>query len=137
MWLVHIRAETKAFSSKISCGLFFDEPCRPAFLRNWHNHFDNSGNYISGYCGGISLGNIRKLDTLIKERIRAEEYPVLGCLINENVKALLKLAGDFGYRTSGEGYFSKCHLCTDIRKFLVLKKEFKELRPVEFYSHLE
>lgn len=116
---------------------FFNKPCMPSFLRNWHNHFDNYGNYIPGYCGGISLGDCRNLDRLLIEGIRSEEYPVLNFLMDEDLGGLFQFAKDLGYRESQEGYFSKCHLCTDIRKHLVVKKDFEELNPKEFYLHLE
>lgn len=44
---------------------YYHEPCRPAFLRNWHNHFDNYGNLVAGYCGGISLGNWLEIERLV------------------------------------------------------------------------
>ncbi|UCD57031.1 MAG: radical SAM protein [Candidatus Hydrogenedentota bacterium] len=116
---------------------FFSEPCRPSFLRNWHNHFDNYGNYVPGYCGGISLGDCRELDKLLNEGIRLEEYPLLQFLMNEDLKGLFQFSEDFGYRERREGYLSKCHLCIDVRKHLAGKEQFKELRPTEFYSHLE
>jgi len=116
---------------------FWDEPCRPPFLRNWHNHFDNYGNYLPGYCGGISLGNWRDLNELIKEGVNLHGYPILGFLANQDFRGLFRFAKDFSYQESKEGYISKCHLCVDIRKHLLAKAEFEELRPKEFYSHLE
>jgi len=55
---------------------FFSTPCRPPFLRNWHNHFDNYGNYVLGYCGGITFGDVRELDSLLRRGINEDEYPV-------------------------------------------------------------
>ncbi len=122
---------------KYSATYFLNEPCRPAFLRNWHNHFDNYGNYIPGYCGGISLGDCRNLDNLLRKRISGEEYPILALLIAEDSEGLLHFAKGFGYKEREKGYLSKCHLCTDIRKYLFKKGEFEELKPKEFYLHLE
>lgn len=116
---------------------FFKEPCIPPFLRSWHNHFDNYGNYVPGYCGGISLGDCRDLETLLKEGVNIEDYPVLGFLMDSDLKGLFEFASDSGYKESPKGYFSKCHVCMDIRKHLVTKKQFKELNPAEFYRHLE
>lgn len=115
---------------------FFNEPCRPSFLRDWHNHFDNYGNYLPGYCGGISLGDCRDLDELLEEGIDLDRHPVLRFLINQDFEGLFQFAMDFGYRKLGDGYVSKCHLCLDIRKHLLEEGEFEELRPKEFYSHL-
>ncbi len=116
---------------------FFNMPCQPPFLRNWHNHFDNYGNFMPGFCGGISLGCWRNLDELIKNGIDFERYPVLGFLITENMRGLFNYAENFGYREDDNGYLSKCDLCLAIRKFLVSKKNFAELKPKEFYQHLE
>jgi hypothetical protein len=107
------------------------------FLRSWHNHFDNYGNYIPGFCGGISLGDCRELDKLLKEGIDTEQYPILGYLIDNDLEGLSSFAKDYSFIESPDGYFSKCHLCMDIRKHLALKEGFRELRPREFYLHLE
>lgn len=57
----------KEFFPKYPAEYFFNEQCITPFLRNWHNHFDNYGNYVPGFCGGISLGDCRELDRLLKE----------------------------------------------------------------------
>ena len=115
---------------------FFHEPCRPPFLRNWHNHFDNYGNFLPGYCGGISLGQWKDLDTLVSEGVELDEHPVLRFLIAEDLPGLFHFAHDFGYRESQDGYVSKCDLCLDLRRFLVSKGDFQELTPKEFYMHV-
>jgi hypothetical protein len=111
-------------------------PCSPPFLRNWHNHFDNYGNYIPGFCGGITLGDCRQLDELLKEGIALEEYPVLKYIIADDFTGLLRFALDRGYRVKEEGYYSKCHLCVDVRKFLAAGGDFMELKPEGFYANL-
>ena len=116
---------------------FFDEPCRPAFLRNWHNHFDNYGNFMPGYCGGISLGRWEDLDRLEQEGIDLDAHPVLRFLIDEDVQGLLGFAQDLGYVEREEGYVSKCDLCLDLRNHLVSRADFEELSPKEFYTHLD
>jgi len=126
----------KPFYPKHPPDYFFDEPCRPPFLRNWHNHFDNYGNYLPGYCGGISLGNWRILNKLIEEGINLNKHPILGFLIKQDFEGLFRFAKDFDYQESREGYISKCDLCVDIRKHLVAKQEFEELKPQEYYLHL-
>lgn len=115
---------------------FFREPCRPTFLRKWHNHFDNYGNFMPGYCGGISLGQWRNLEDLIHEGIDLEKHRVLGYLTAEDIQGLLGFAQDFGYQESPGGYLSKCDLCLDIRTHLVAQGEFPELSPKAFYTHL-
>ncbi len=117
--------------------LLFKEPCMPAFLRSIHNHFDNYGNYVPGFCAGISFGDCRRLDELLKDGVDTEQHPVLGFLIDEDLRGLFGLAKDMGYIDSQDGYFSKCHLCMDVRRHLALNGEFRELSPKEFYLHLE
>ena len=116
---------------------FLSAPCLPDFLRGWHNHFDNYGNFMPGYCGGISLGSWFELDRLVKEGIDLDNRPVLKYLINEDMQGLLNFAKDRGYQDLTEGYVSKCHLCLDIRKFLVSNGDYDELKPKEFYAQLK
>ena len=125
-----------AFYPRVPADRFFGEPCCPPFLRNWHNHFDNYGNFVPGYCGGISLGQWQDMNTLVEEGIDLEEHPVLGFLIAEDIEGLLDFSQDFGYEESEEGYLSKCDLCLDLREHLVSKGEFAELSPKEFYERL-
>jgi len=111
-------------------------PCRPPVLREWHNHFDNYANFVPGFCGGISLGDARRLDSLVKEGIPAEEHPVLACLLNDDFHALLEIARREGYQVRDGGYLSKCHLCIDLRRHLARGERFPELAPVDLYAHL-
>lgn len=115
----------------------FNQPCQPPFIRNWHNHFDNYGNFLPGYCGGISLGDCRNLDEILKKGIDLKKHPVLKFLATQDMKGLLQFAKDFGYQELAEGYISKCQLCIDIRKHLASKEDFDELKPKDFYLHLE
>ncbi|MCW4038821.1 MAG: radical SAM protein, partial [Candidatus Bathyarchaeota archaeon] len=103
--------------------------------RPWHIHIDNYGNYMSGYCGGLSLGDAERLATT--RHIDLEDKPVLAALVTD-IKALHELAvEDFDYKELEEGYVSKCHLCVDIRKHIARQTEaFTELRPREFYQQL-
>lgn len=111
-------------------------PCRPPFLRPWHNHFDNYGHFMPGFCGGISLGSWYRLDDLVEEGIDLSERPLLRFLIDEDLGGLFHFARDHGYRESPEGYVSRCDLCLDVRKFLAGRGHFEELQPAAFYEHL-
>ncbi|MFP3895347.1 MAG: radical SAM protein [Anaerolineales bacterium] len=126
----------RTFHSHRPAETYFGQPCRPSFLRNWHNHFDNYGHFLPGYCGGISLGNWHDLERLTTEGIDLEEHPVLAYLMVEDMDGLLNLAHDFGYETRDDGYISRCDLCLDIRKHLLDAGDFEELAPKEFYAHL-
>ncbi len=118
---------------------FFHENCRRELLREWHTHIDNYGNYITGYCGGLSLGDARELDKLLEEGIDLDERPILKFLVSENLGELYRFTvSEFDYVERADGYISKCDLCLDIRRHIVLQTgEFKELAPRMFYFNLE
>jgi hypothetical protein len=132
-----LNASISQYFDRQTAEFFFTQPCAPKFLRKWHNHFDNYGNYIPGFCGGISLGDCYNLDKILQTGIELDELPVLGFIVNEDFAGLFRFAIGFGYESSKEGYYSKCHLCVDIRKYLVNKGQFAELQPKEFYVHLK
>jgi hypothetical protein len=50
---------------------------------------------------------------------------------------LLAYAHERDYREREGGYFSRCHLCTDLRRHLAEQGDFKELQPRKFYHHLQ
>ncbi|MGC8878066.1 MAG: radical SAM protein [Anaerolineae bacterium] len=126
----------KPYYHSYPASAFFGEPCQPPFLRDWHNHFDNYGNFMPGFCGGISLGSWRELDRLVCEGIDLNEYPLLRHLIAEDIRALLDFARDYGYQESSQGYISKCDLCLDLRLHLVKHGNFPELSPFAFYEQI-
>ncbi len=115
---------------------WFERTCSPSFLREWHNHVDNYGNYVPGYCGGVTFGNIEDLDTLISRGLDPRKYPVLSLLVEDDFAGLLELARDYGYRELDSGYYSKCHLCLDLRSYLHANGEFAELKPDQFYRQV-
>ncbi|MFX1595246.1 MAG: hypothetical protein ACFFBK_04200, partial [Promethearchaeota archaeon] len=123
---------------KYPINYFFNENCTTELVRNWHCHFDNYGNYMPGYCGGLSWGDIRDLNFLCTEGINLDEYPILKFLIIGTFKDLYEFAVDkFEYNHKKDGYISKCHACFDIRRHLILNTDkFKELNPPEFYLHI-
>jgi hypothetical protein len=115
---------------------FFNESCREDLTRNWHVHVDNYCNYLPGYCGGISLGDASDMDAL--HEIDLNERPILEALVTDLRRLYEFSVEEFGYKELSKGYISKCHLCLDIRKYLARQTdEFKEIRPREFYDHLE
>ena len=116
---------------------FFGTPCLPDFLRSWHNHFDNYGNFMPGYCSGISLGSWFELDQLLKAGIDLQKRPILKFLVNQDMQGLFNFACDMGYTEPSDGYVSKCHLCLDIRKHLVTTGDYPELSPIQFYEQLK
>lgn len=91
---------------------------------------------MPGFCGGITLGDSRELDDLLRNGIDLEAYPILKYLIREDMEGLMQFTVSRGYKISDEGYYSKCHLCVDLRKYLNSFHEFSELKPDEFYANL-
>jgi hypothetical protein len=113
---------------------FLAGSCQRELIRDWHIHVDNYCNFVPGYCAGVSLGDARELDRLC-EGIDLAQRPVLHALLT-SLRSLYELGLAYGYQPQG-GYVSKCHLCIDIRRHLARLGEFEELRPTEFYEHLE
>lgn len=125
------------FYSKIDARSYFGERCLDELTRPWHIHIDCYGNYIPGYCGGISLGNIRMIDEILEVGVNLADKPILKAL-SIDIRELYKLAVEgYGYKPLDRGYISKCHLCLDIRRYLALDiGGFEELHPIEFYKHI-
>ncbi|MGQ9782196.1 MAG: hypothetical protein ACUVQ8_08155 [Nitrososphaeria archaeon] len=115
---------------------FFGQSCLQELTREWHVHIDNYGNYIPGYCGGISLGNTRNFESLF-EGIALNDLPIIKALVMD-IQTLYNIGvKEFGYREQVEGYISKCHLCLDLRKHIIEEDgKFVELKPIEFYKNL-
>ncbi|MHC4538362.1 MAG: radical SAM protein [Planctomycetota bacterium] len=114
---------------------FFGQSCETRLTSPYHIHVDNYGNYMGGFCGGISLGDAHDL-SLIFGGIDLDKRPVLKALV-AGMKELYRLGQEFGYRELPQGYVSACHLCMDIRKHIVEQTdEFDELRPREIYTRI-
>ena len=64
---------------------------------DWHAHIDNYCNYMTGYCGGLSLGDARDLDSIC-EGIPLKEHPILESLVTDLEKLYLLGVKEFGYR---------------------------------------
>ena len=94
---------------------FFGESCKDSLTRDWHVHIDNYGNYLKGYCGGLSLGDARDLDSIC-DGIDLEEHRILEPLVTCLEKLYVLCIKGLGYRERKEDYNSECHLCLDIRK---------------------
>jgi len=116
---------------------FADMKCAGEILYAHHSHFDLYGNYISGFCGGLTIGSWRELDQVLED-FRAGCYSrLIEALIERGPYGLLELArGEFNYQPLPEGYVGKCHLCVDLRRHLVEVGDFTELEPRSFYQHI-
>ncbi|MDW8135808.1 MAG: radical SAM protein [Thermodesulfobacterium sp.] len=115
--------------------VFFGKNCKAELLSPYHVHVDNYGNYLTGFCAGLSLGHITELKSLVEEGINLKKKPLLDLLL-QDIKLFYQMAvKEFGYQPPEEGFISKCHLCLDIRRFLVSKgANFQELVPKEYYQ---
>jgi hypothetical protein len=109
--------------------------CQEELLFAQHSHFDLYGNYIPGFCGGLSLGDWHELDQ-IREQYAQGQYPsLIRILIKSGPFGLFQLAEEtYGYQALSGGYAGKCHLCVDVRKHLATCRKFDELRPRQFYE---
>ncbi|MHC4476634.1 MAG: radical SAM protein [Planctomycetota bacterium] len=115
--------------------VFFGQSCAARLASPHHVHIDNYGNYMTGFCGGISLGDAHDLDAILAG-VDLENRPVLKALVTD-IEQLYNLGKDFGYEDLPDGYACPCHLCMDIRKQLVRQSdEFEELRPLNLYCHI-
>lgn len=116
---------------------FSGETCNRELSSPHHIHIDLYGNYIAGLCGGITLGNGFDLDQLYRG-IDLGAKPVLRRLVEGGVDALYHWAvEEYDFKADPEGYIAKCHLCLDIRRYLVgTNTDFEELAPKAYYQNL-
>jgi hypothetical protein len=97
-----------------------------------HFHFDLFGNYIPGLCSGLSI----RMEDLGRP-FSLEDYPILTTLFRSGIKGFLDFAvTQHSFKPSGH-YFSKCHLCFEIKRHLVLDRGYEsiELQPKGHYEN--
>jgi hypothetical protein len=125
-------------------------PCRPAEALPHHDcagalaspihaHVDFKGNYLTGFCSGLRLGDAEgfSLAHLYQEGVRLSRFPILALLVSHGVKGLYEHALGAGYSPRGEGYVFPCHLCLDIRIYLYFNEaQYEEFYPDFFYETL-
>jgi organic radical activating enzyme len=105
--------------------------CSYDFPTSTHFHVDMHGNFIFSHTNGVTV----HIDD-IGNTIDPKKYPYLTILYAEGVSSLYKLAvGQYGFKAKVDGYMSKCHLCYEVRKFLVVQKgiDSPDLQPLDFY----
>ena len=98
-----------------------------------HFHYDLFGNYIPGLCSGLAI----QRDDLGK-RLPPEKYPILNLLFHEGIEGLFYYVSNKCDFKASDGYMSKCHLCFDLRRHLVLEAGMGsgELQPTAFYNYV-
>jgi len=128
--------QLEALYRKYPARAFFRSSCGSELTRGWHFHIDNYFNYLPGYCGGISLGDARDMDS-IRSGVDLDDHPILDLLVGGLGRLYDFAVEEFHYSERPEGYVSKCHLCLDMRKYISEQtNEFRELSPGEFYQRL-
>lgn len=100
------------------------ESCRNAILNARGIHIDPFGNVFCGQCSGIIIGNLhqKSLGTLW-EQFDPPNLSFWSLLFESGPAALLPQAVSRGFQPAPL-YGSKCHLCTDIRRFFFDKGSF-------------
>jgi len=95
-----------------------------------HFHFDCFGNYLPGLCSGMAIAR-----SDLGKPLDSGKYPFITILHEQGIGALLEYARREHEFISKNHYISKCHLCLDIRKYLVLAMNVQsaDLAPEEFY----
>ena len=98
-----------------------------------HFHIDLFGNYIPGLCSGLAIQAEHLPGPLSRS-----EYPMLCLLYSEGIGGLYSMARHRFNFAPNDRYISKCHLCLEIRKYLVNECGVKsvELQPEEFYQNI-
>jgi uncharacterized Fe-S cluster-containing radical SAM superfamily protein len=97
-----------------------------------HFHLDLYGNTIPGLCSGLA---VRHED--LGKPLDPARYPILTTLYSRGVGGLFRMASETtGYGPEGR-YLSKCDLCFDIRRYLLLQAGdgmWPELQPRWIYE---
>lgn len=111
--------------------------CRDPLVAGGHVHIDPKGHVFPGTCAGLLLGRATKALPLEKMLLQPPG-PVRRTLIAGGPVALMRLAEVEGYTERDGGYADKCHLCTDIRTFLVTRHRYAgEVGPREMIGENE
>jgi hypothetical protein len=124
-------------TDKHPASYFHDITCEEDILYAPHSHLDLYGNYISGFCGGLSTGNWHEFPDLLIDLKNNDLPQIINILVEGGPYKLFNFASNYyGYIENADGYAGKCHLCVDIRKHLSTCGKFSELAPAKFYELL-
>lgn len=96
---------------------FRNRGCQNALLSAKGVHIDPFGNVFNGQCSGMAVGNITRqpLDAIWKTW-QPDQDDFWNILYHSGPCGFLDQARDMGYPIKDK-YASKCHLCSDIRRF--------------------
>jgi MoaA/NifB/PqqE/SkfB family radical SAM enzyme len=108
--------------------------CAKTFLGAKGVHIDPYGNVFSGTCSGIIVGTINEqsLETIWR-RLDPQRDAFFATLYQRGPTGLLEQARTHGYQGL-DVYAGKCHLCTQVRTFLLSQGLYQEvIGPSECY----
>jgi MoaA/NifB/PqqE/SkfB family radical SAM enzyme len=106
---------------------FQDRNCQKALLASKGVHIDPDGNVFNGQCSGMVIGNINQtpLD-ILWQTFEPDRMDFWSILYDKGPFGFLELAKDNGFCPLDK-YASKCHLCTNIRRFFFDKGVFSRI----------
>lgn len=102
---------------------FADESCGQQLLRCKHVHVDGDGLVMPGTCAGIALGHISQggVAEIWKDlQANYDSRPIVGTLSRKGPVGLMEVAKASGYLPR-PSYAGKCHLCWDVRNYLLIQ----------------
>lgn len=108
-----------------------NQGCDLDFPTATHFHVDLLGNFIFSHTNGVTI----HIDDLGQD-LDPRKYPYLHVLMLGGIESFYQLARQKFHFTAKQEYLSKCHLCFDIRTFLVKNNAVQspDLQPLEFYT---
>lgn len=117
---------------------FADNCCKEALLRSKHVHIGPDQIIMPGTCAGIILGRASSSQDIARTWQKLDENwsnrPIIGTLASEGPVGLARKAEASGFILR-KRYASKCHLCWEVRKFLLEKGQgSEELGPSWMYA---
>ena len=108
--------------------------CRRALLESGHLHVDPQGYVYPGTCAGLLLGQADE-NVALDEVLHTPRGTIWQLLVEAGPAALAAMASKLGYCQRPQGYADKCHLCTDVRRWLFSNNRFPaELGPSDVYN---
>jgi organic radical activating enzyme len=113
---------------------FAGQNCAGSFLGAKGVHIDPYGNVFCGQCSGISVGNAigASIDTLWQQ-FDPEQMEFWEELFADGPCGLLDFADRQGYQPRAK-FATKCHICTELRRFFFDKQLFSPIiKPYECY----
>jgi len=98
-----------------------------------HFHIDLYGNYLPGLCSGLAISHNH-----LGWELNPDDYPLITVLYKKGIAGLLELAQTVHDYVPNGVFVNKCHLCLDIRRYLVMSVglDSLELAPRSFYHEV-